>query len=525
MAEPQPVPAPDPRARIIQRCPNCEARADVSTFIAGALVRCSRCAVRFSVQRPVAPEMRKKTPPPPVRPQGVAPAADASVSPQWPLPAAPPKPDAWPAASDPRWDALGLGDAKTQPSDPFAQERARNVDAAWQEPAGVAAPVPPQVLAGIEQAALAAAARPAPPAAVAAAAQGAARAPAPTAAQRTGAAAVPLPSIDGFNVLERVGQGGMGEVFRCTRRPDGHPVAVKVLAQSLAVVPDYVKRFEREAAAMAQLDHPGVVRLLDRGRTGPHCWISMELIDGVSLRTHAHQARPSARALARLLAQVAHALAYAHARGVVHRDLKPDNVLVQPDGRTKVLDFGLAGLYVAGAECLTQSNVAMGTANYMAPEQRKDAKHVDHRADLYSFGVMTYELLTGELPVGRFPQPSKVIPGLEKSWDTLVERCLDLDPAKRPHSALELAHLLEGMSGVSPPMELAPRTRRKAAGRSRLWSWIGLGAGVAVVLGAASLRVASDHERHAPQHLSAASALAAPLVAGRAAPVVPRPRH
>ena len=247
---------------------------------------------------------------------------------------------------------------------------------------------------------------------------------------------------------------------------------------------------------MAQLDHPGIVRLLDRGRSGPHCWISMELIAGVSLRTYAHQSKPSSRLLAKLLSQVAHALAYAHARGVVHRDLKPDNVLVQGDGRTKVLDFGLAGLYVQGAECLTQSNVAMGTANYMAPEQRKDAKHVDHRADLYSFGVMLYELLTGELPIGRFPAPSKVMVGLEPEWDQLVERCLELDPQKRPHSALELAHALERLAGLSPTMDLAPRTRRKAQGRSGIWSWMGLGAFVFVLLGVVSLRVSQEHGAH-----------------------------
>ncbi len=550
MAEqPQPpAPSPDPRARIIQRCPNCEARADVSTFIAGALVRCSRCGVRFEVARPVAPEVRRKTPAPPVKPPAPAAAAArpaAAVpapapglgataakpaqpvpSPQWPLPegAAATGPE-WPKVSEPRWDAIGLNDRKTTPEDVAALEHARAVDAAWQEPATGVSVQPPAEKpgagagagAGTAAAAVAAVARPIPQAAVAAAAAASQfRAPPPaTAAARPAAPQPPLPSIDGFAVAERIGQGGMGEVFRCTQRKDGRPVAVKVLSASLAVVPDYVKRFEREAAAMAQLDHPGVVRLLDRGRTGPHCWISMELIDGVSLRTHAHQARPSARALAKLLGQVAHALAYAHARGVVHRDLKPDNVLVQPDGRTKVLDFGLAGLYVAGAECLTQSNVAMGTANYMAPEQRKDAKHVDHRADLYSFGVMTYELLTGELPVGRFPQPSKVIPGLDKSWDSLVERCLDLDPSKRPHSALELAHLLEGMSGVSPPMEIAPRTRRRA-GRSRIWSWIGLGTGVAVLLGVASLRVAADHGRRTPTHLANAPGAAVAAPAGRA---------
>ena len=332
--------------------------------------------------------------------------------------------------------------------------------------------------------------------------QAAPSAPPPAAAPRPAA----FPQLEGFALHERLGQGGMGEVYRATRLADARPVAVKVLSESLAVVPDYVRRFDREAAAMAQLDHPGIVRLLSRGRSGPHCWIEMELIDGVSLRTHAFQVRPSARALARLLAQVTHALAYAHARSVVHRDLKPDNVLVLRDGRTKVLDFGLAGLHAEGAEALTQSNVAMGTANYMAPEQRKDARRVDHRADLYSFGVMAYELLTGELPVGRFQPVSRLVPGLDSAWDSVVERCLEQDPAARPHSALELAHALDALGGVSPPLELAPRTRSRAR-RSRVWSWLGIGSGIALLLAMAGLRVAHDHAR--PQAFTAASLAAA----------------
>jgi eukaryotic-like serine/threonine-protein kinase len=313
-------------------------------------------------------------------------------------------------------------------------------------------------------------------------------------ADPTPAKVVPFPQLEGFALHERLGQGGMGEVYRATRLSDCRPVAVKVLSAALAAVPDYVRRFDREAAAMAQLDHPGVVRLLSRGRSGPYCWIAMELIDGVSLRTHAFQFRPSARALARLLSQVAHALAYAHARAVVHRDLKPDNVLVLADGRTKVLDFGLAGLHAVGAEVLTQSNVAMGTANYMAPEQRKDARRADHRADLYSFGVMMYELLTGELPVGRFQPASRLLPGLDPAWDTIIERCLEQDPAARPHSALELAHALDAIAGLAPPFDLAPRTRRRAH-RSRIWSWLGIGSIIAVVLAMAGLRVVQDHAR------------------------------
>ena len=306
-----------------------------------------------------------------------------------------------------------------------------------------------------------------------------------------------FPALEGFVVHERIGQGGMGEVFRCTRVSDQRPVAVKILTPQMAAVPDYVRRFGREAAAMAQLDHPGIVRLLGRGKAGEHVYIAMELIEGVSLRLWAHKHRPTAKQLAKLLAQVAHALAYAHARAVVHRDLKPDNVLVTPDLRTKVLDFGLAGLHADGAECLTQSHVAMGTANYMAPEQRKDAKRADHKADIYSFGVMTYELLTGELPVGKFPPPSKMVQGLDARWDAVVERCLELDPAARPHSALELAHALEALAGMNTSLELAPRTKR-AAGKSRIWSWLGIGTAVAVMMGVTALRVAHDHQGHRP---------------------------
>ena len=316
----------------------------------------------------------------------------------------------------------------------------------------------------------------------------------------------PLPKLDGFVVHERIGQGGMGEVFRCTRVSDQVPVAVKILTPQMAAVPDYVRRFGREAAAMAQLDHPGIVRLLGRGKAGQHVFIAMELIEGESLRTWAHRNRPPAKQLAALLAQVAHALAYAHARAVVHRDLKPDNVLVTPGLKTKMLDFGLAGLHAEGAQCLTQSNVAMGTANYMAPEQRKDAKRADHKADIYSFGVMAYELLTGELPVGKFAPPSKMVPGLEPRWDALVERCLEPNPAARPHSALELAHSLEALAGVARSMQVAPRTRKNVR-KSGVWSWLGLGTAVAVVLGVVGLRVSQDHRSSRPS-LAAVRALA-----------------
>ena len=419
MAE-QPI-LPEARVRpqkFEQRCPNCEGKADVGAFVAGALVRCARCGVRFEVRR----------------------------------------------------------GARTPSFDKVVEEA---IKAAHAEEEMAAVPVTVRGQAAVKP----------PP---------------------------ELPRMDGFVVHERLGQGGMGEVYRCTRIADGRALAVKVLSASLAAVPDYVRRFDREAAAMAQLSHPGIVKLLGRGKSGPHCWIAMELIDGISLRTYAYREKPSTRLLAKLLAQVGHALAYAHARAVVHRDLKPDNVLVLSDGRTKILDFGLAGLHTDGAEVLTQSNVAMGTSNYMAPEQRKDARRADHRADLYSFGVMVYELLTNELPVGRFAPPSRLVAGLDKGWDAIVERCLDQDPAGRPHSALELAHSLESLAGLAEPMQLAPRTRRRTT-RSRMWSWIGLGAGAAVILGTAGLQILRDHGRK-----SLASEMRMSSPAGRALPRPPR---
>jgi len=318
-----------------------------------------------------------------------------------------------------------------------------------------------------------------------------------------------FPQLEGFVVHERIGQGGMGEVFRCTRISDQVPVAVKILTPQMAAVPDYVRRFGREAAAMAQLEHPGIVRLLGRGKAGQHVYIAMELIDGESLRLWAHRNRPPARQLAALLAQVAHALAYAHARAVVHRDLKPDNVLVTKNLHTKVLDFGLAGLHAEGAQCLTQSNVAMGTANYMAPEQRKNAKRADHKADIYSFGVMTYELLTAELPVGKFAPPSKLVPGLDARWDPLVERCLESNPAARPHSALELAHALEALAGIARTLQVAPRTRKNTR-KSKVWSWLKIGTAVAVLLGI-GVRMSTDHKPSKP-------ALAAGRTLGKTAP-------
>ncbi|MCA2977430.1 MAG: serine/threonine protein kinase [Myxococcaceae bacterium] len=265
------------------------------------------------------------------------------------------------------------------------------------------------------------------------------------------------PVIPGYELIELLGRGGMGEVWRARQASLDRMVAVKVLPAKLAGDRDFVARFEKEATALAALSHPGIVQIIDRGRSGQHYFFVMELVSGVNLRELVSGARPSAKEALRLMVQVARAIDCAHEQKVVHRDLKPENVLVDPRGHVKIADFGLAGMRDSKRNiALTATAVAMGTVNYMAPEQRRDAKYVDHRADLYSLGVMLYELLTGELPLGRFKSASALVPGLPARLDELIESLLESEPERRPARAFEVANALEAiLSGVESTMPMA----------------------------------------------------------------------
>jgi serine/threonine protein kinase len=260
----------------------------------------------------------------------------------------------------------------------------------------------------------------------------------------------PLPSLPGFQILEQVGKGAMGRVFRAIDMDSGELGAVKLLAPELAARPDFVARFEREAAALKRVDHAGVVKMHRSGSHQEHHWFSMEFVEGVSLR-RVIDAGPLApgRALA-FARQITQGLKAAHDVGVIHRDLKPENILVErlagsteedPKERLVLVDFGLAGILEAGDDPhpnLTKSRMTMGTVNYMAPEQRTDAKRVDQRADLYAAGVILYELLTGDLPLGRFALPTERDHNLPTSMDDCIVRALARDPKERFQQAAEL---------------------------------------------------------------------------------------
>ncbi len=260
--------------------------------------------------------------------------------------------------------------------------------------------------------------------------------------------------IPGYRLEALIGQGGMGEVYRATQLSLGRTVAIKLLSPELAKDDSFVARFDKEAAALAALSHPNIVSILDKGRTPETYFLVMEFIDGSSLREVIASPVLDPGASLRITLQVCRAMEYAHGRGVIHRDLKPDNVLFdeQAGGIPKVSDFGLAAFRDKETPerfHLTESHIAMGTLAYMAPEQKFDARKADHRADIYSLGVILFELLVGELPNGSFEPPSRRKPGLNKRVDMVVARCLKTAAEERYQSATELIADLEALVPVS----------------------------------------------------------------------------
>jgi eukaryotic-like serine/threonine-protein kinase len=201
---------------------------------------------------------------------------------------------------------------------------------------------------------------------------------------------------DRYELEELVGTGGMSSVFKARDRLLERPVALKILHDHYVTDADYVERFRREARAVAQLAHPNIVTVIDRGEQGGRQFIVFEYIDGENLKqVVTRQGALPVREAVDLALQIARALGYAHDRGIVHRDVKPQNVILNEDGRAKVTDFGIArSLDVDG---VTQTGTVLGTSDYIAPEQAQ-GQVVDEKTDVYSLGVVLYELLTGELP-------------------------------------------------------------------------------------------------------------------------------
>lgn len=240
--------------------------------------------------------------------------------------------------------------------------------------------------------------------------------------------------IGQYQILELLGKGGMASVYKAIQPSLNRLVAIKVLPPEFALDPERVQRFHREAQAVALLNHPNIVHIIDKDQDGETLYFVMEYVEGTSLGVVLFQRRLSLAEVLHIAKEIGKALEYAHRSKVVHRDLKPGNILVSPDlSVVKLADFGISRIDPQGddSRTLTTTQTSLGTMHYCAPEQIETPKNVDHRADVYSLGVICYEMLTGRVPLGKFRLPSQVNEQLPAELDQIVLRCLASEAADR----------------------------------------------------------------------------------------------
>ena len=273
--------------------------------------------------------------------------------------------------------------------------------------------------------------------------------------------AVKFPQLE---ILELVGRGGMGAVYKARQKQLDRIVALKILPPGIGDEPAFAGRFAREAKALAKLNHPNIVTLYEFGDAGGQFYFLMEFVDGVNLRQLLQAGRVSPREALAIVPQICDALQFAHDQGIVHRDIKPENILLDRRGRVKVADFGLAkligtetersaehcsaGVPLSGSraeQCsalLTDAGKVMGTPNYMSPEQIQAPGEVDHRADIYALGVVFYQMLTGELPGKTIAPPSTKVQ-IDVRLDEIVLRALEKNPELRYQQVSEVKTCVE----------------------------------------------------------------------------------
>ncbi|MHC4692003.1 MAG: protein kinase domain-containing protein, partial [Planctomycetota bacterium] len=261
-----------------------------------------------------------------------------------------------------------------------------------------------------------------------------------------------------LEIIELLGQGGMGAVYKARQKQLDRLVALKILPPEVGRDPAFAERFTREARSMAKLSHQHIVTLYEFGHTEDGIYyFLMEFVDGTDLRHVIQTGELGADEALAIVPQVCEALQYAHEEGIVHRDIKPENILLDTRGRVKIADFGLARLLdrPTTALTLTQAGQRMGTPHYMAPEQIEGAHEVDHRADIYSLGVVFYEMLTGQLPIGQFARPSQKVQ-VDVRLDKVVLKSLAHEPERRYQHASEVKTDVETITHVAPPPKSPP---------------------------------------------------------------------
>jgi serine/threonine protein kinase/ADP-ribose pyrophosphatase YjhB (NUDIX family) len=274
------------------------------------------------------------------------------------------------------------------------------------------------------------------------------------------------PHFTQLEIIECLGRGGMGVVYKARQKTLNRLVALKLLAPERVKDPKFADRFAREAQALAALNHPNIVTVHDFGQAGGFYFLLMEFVDGANLRELLRAQKFTPEQALTIVPPLCDALQFAHEHGIVHRDIKPENILLDKSGRVKVADFGIAKMLGSEHGASTgeplpdqgQTQSALGTPGYIAPEQKTEPQRVDNRADIYSLGVVFYEMLTGELPGKRIEVPSKKVQ-VDVRLDQIVMRALEKQPELRWQTAAEMRTQVETIAAT--PFE-AGRSRRRA---------------------------------------------------------------
>ena len=242
-----------------------------------------------------------------------------------------------------------------------------------------------------------------------------------------------------LKITKLIGQGGMGYVYHARQNELSREVALKILSPELGKDPAFTERFAREARVLGQLSHPHIVTIYEHGESEGYYYLLMEFVDGVNLRQAMSAGRFTPEQALAIVPTICDALQAAHSQGIWHRDIKPENILLTQAGEVKIADFGIARLIGDTTQNFTLTNTgnALGSAAYMSPEQHENPHEVDHRADIYSLGVVIYEMLTGELPLGRFPAPSEKS-AVSSRIDEIVFQTLEKDRELRQQTAAEV---------------------------------------------------------------------------------------
>jgi len=249
--------------------------------------------------------------------------------------------------------------------------------------------------------------------------------------------------IPSYKFLQFIERGGMGAVYKAVQKSLNRPVAVKLLPQVHRDKESFAERFRREAQALALLNHPHIVAVHDFGETAEgQMYYVMEYVDGMDLQHLLRRDPPEPKQMLKIITQVCEALQFAHEHGIVHRDIKPANILIDARGNVKVADFGLAKVVGPQSVNYTATGMMIGTPDYIAPEALEHGGEIDHRADIYSLGVMIYEIFTGHVPKGVWEPPS-IRSGADKGIDAIVSKAMQNNPEKRYQHVGELTQVLE----------------------------------------------------------------------------------